>query len=372
MQQVHQSLSEQMRMGDHEIERRKILLELDQSDFDRLESCLHWVEPIIDPMVAQFYTLQTEIPEIALIIGDKDTLANLHNSMCKYVKELFMGEYGRDYVNKRLRIGKIHQRIGVSPKLYLSAVSQLQRVIEDHIEENSDDAKQVIISLRKLFYFDNQLVFDTYISALQGVVESTNTQLEQYASNLEKNIAERTEALVQLSMRDPLTKLFNQRAFYQDLEKAVATSQRSQAHVTVLYIDLNHFKAVNDEFGHLAGDDVLIAFAETCDQVLRKSESAARYGGDEFCIIMQNTKIEHARNLCERLGAKFSELVKHDVTLSIGGASCYPGIERSIDELMHAADIQMYQAKELAHKSSTHQFSFEARLDDEDNVTKLA
>jgi len=371
MQQTQQTLAEQMRIGDHEIERRKALLELTQKDFDRLKECGVWFEPMIEPLVTQFYQLQTEVPEIALIIGDKETLNNLHNSMIRYLGELFGGEYGKDYVNKRLRIGKIHQRIGVSPKLYLSAISQLQQIIEGQIIETSEDSAEIIKSLRKLFYFDNQLVFDTYIASLQSMVETSNNQLEEYASNLEKNVAERTEALVQLSTKDPLTKLFNQRAFYEELEKTMAICRRNDSHLTLLYIDLNKFKQVNDEHGHLAGDDVLLAFAEACNLTLRKSESAARYGGDEFCIIMPNTRIEQANKLCERLSEEFSKLNQHDVSLSIGGASYYPEAEVSVDELMHNADIQMYQAKKVAHQSQKHEFSFLPRQE-ENNVTKLA
>lgn len=371
MQQLQQSLSEQMRIGDHEIERRKFLLELTQADFTLLQKCQRWVENYIQDIVGQFYVQQTAIPEIAVVIGDKETLSNLHNSMVKYVQELFSGNYDKDYVNKRLRIGKVHQRIGVSPKLYLSGISQLQHIIESYILRYAEDPEQTIKSLRKLFYFDNQLVFDTYIAALQTEVESANEQLEAYAANLEKSVSERTEELTQLSMRDPLTKLYNQRAFYEQLEKHVGIANRTESHLSLLYIDLNKFKEVNDTFGHKAGDDVLIAFSEASSQVLRQSETAARYGGDEFCIIMPNTNIENALPLCKRLSEAFSDAIDYDVTLSIGGASIYPDSDIDLEKLLKLADAQMYQAKTKAHKSKQHEFSFEARQN-ENNVTKLA
>jgi diguanylate cyclase (GGDEF)-like protein len=172
-------------------------------------------------------------------------------------------------------------------------------------------------------------------------------------------------------MRDPLTQLYNQRAFYEELEKNVEISNRTETHMTLLYIDLNKFKEVNDQYGHRAGDEVLVAFAKTANQVLRKSETASRYGGDEFCIIMPNTEIEKARHLCERLGERFTELVKHNVTLSIGGASIYPNCGYGFDRLIQLADAQMYQAKKTAHKSGKNESSLEARKDD-GTVTKLA
>lgn len=182
------------------------------------------IEPLISHIVRKFYQLQTAIPEIALIIGDRETLNNLHMSMEQYIRELFIGEYDLHYVEKRLRIGKVHHRIGVSPKLYLSGINQLQLLLEDVIDENSADQgydnKRVKRAIRKLLYFDNQFVFDTYIAALQREVESANTQLEEYAARLEEQVAERTRALVELSIKDPLTNLYNQRAFMSSLNKA--------------------------------------------------------------------------------------------------------------------------------------------------------
>lgn len=371
MQQLHQSLSEQMRIGDHEIERRKFLLDLTQADFSLLKSCQKWIESDINTIVEQFYIQQTAIPEIAVVIGDKETLNNLHNSMVKYIQELFSGNYDKNYVNKRLRIGKIHHRIGVSPKLYLSGISQLQQIIEQYINRHADEPEPTMRALRKLFYFDNQLVFDTYIASLQSEVESANSQLEEYASNLEKNVAERTEELTQLSMRDPLTQLYNQRAFYEELDRSVEIANRTENHVTLLYVDLNKFKEVNDKYGHKAGDEVLVTFATAVNNILRKSETASRYGGDEFCIVMPNTHIENAHHLCSRLANSFAEQCNYGVTLSIGGASIYPDCGFGIEKLIQLADTQMYAAKQLAHKSNTSEFSFEPRKK-ENNVSQLA
>ncbi|WED24205.1 GGDEF domain-containing protein [Vibrio sp. JC009] len=370
MRQVEKTLSEQMRIGEHEIERRKALLQLSSEDFTRLQACQGWIEPYIPAMVKEFYIKQTSIPEIEVVIGDKETLNKLHHSMSGYIHELFSGVYDLAYVDKRLRIGKVHWRIGVSPKFYLSGISQLQQIIERYIIEQSENSADIIASLRKLFYFDNQLVFDTYIAALKNEVDLVNTQLEDYARNLEQNVAERTKELTELSLKDPLTGLYNQRAFYEELERYSSLAKRNSAHMTLLYIDMNKFKETNDTFGHKAGDSVLVAFAEAVRAILRKNEPAARYGGDEFCIIMPNTKIEEALSLCQRLAGKFSKLIGYPVTLSIGGASLYPGSDYNSEELISLADKQMYKAKAESRKSGKHQFSFERR-EDSDNITPL-
>ena len=373
MQQLQQTLSEQMRINDHEIERRKVLLNFIDEDADTLKHCLKWVEPFVDAIVARFYVAQTQLPEISLVIGDKETLSRLHVSMAKYTLELFSGLYDQAYVDKRLRIGKIHHRIGVSPKLYLSGINQLQLLIEEVIAEQAhlynQSSQDITLSLRKLFYFDNQLVFDTYIASLQIEVESANQQLELYAHNLENVVAKRTAELTDLSMKDALTGLYNQRAFYELLEKSFNITERCQQHLTLLYIDINFFKEVNDTHGHKAGDEVLVGFAQSATQIIRKMDFVSRYGGDEFCIVLPNTKIEEAKNLCLRLIELFDKSSEHPVTLSIGGASLYPGSKLSMDKLIIAADNKMYQAKQICHETCQHHFELMPR--DELNVTRM-
>jgi hypothetical protein len=84
------------------------------------------IEPHIDALVDKFYTLQTGITEIALLIGDADTLTRLRAAQRRYILDLFSGLYDLEYVNNRLRIGLVHKRIGVEPKLYLAAINTLK------------------------------------------------------------------------------------------------------------------------------------------------------------------------------------------------------------------------------------------------------
>ncbi len=369
-----QYLSEQLRINEHEIEQRKRLLELFESDFARLRACNEWLEVHLNTIVKEFYIQQVSIPEIAMVIGDQETLNNLHQAMTQYIRDLFSGDYDEVYVNKRLRIGKIHQRIGVGPKLYLSAISRLQQILEQHIYSYSQEADATVMALRKLFHFDNQWIFDTYIGAMQNKVELAYMQLEEYAANLERTVEERTEELKQLSMRDPLTQLYNQRAFYEELDKNINIANRSNHHMCLLYIDLNKFKEVNDNHGHKAGDEVLIAFSTATRKTLRKSETAARLGGDEFCIIMPNTAIEEAHHLCTRLVEEFESSTNYDVGLSIGGASIFPHSDIDSEQLLYLADAQMYQAKRIAHQTGKSEFRFEQSkqlTSDDDNVSKL-
>lgn len=367
MTYLHQTLSEQLRIGEHEIERRKVYMDFTEDDVKALKEASPWVRPLVPSLVEQFYVLQTAIPEISLIIGDRETLGNLHSSMNKYILDLFSGVYDSDYVDTRLRIGKVHQRIGVSPKLYLSGINQLQLLLEDMIDDNAElqgvDERLLKRAVRKLLYFDNQFVFDTYIAALKSEVETVNKQLEAYASRLEMQVAQRTKELTELSLRDPMTNLYNQRAFYDQLEKGGALAQRTDGVFSILYLDVNKFKAVNDNYGHKMGDEVLKAVAKAIDATVRKSETAARYGGDEFCVLLPNTKAENLPAYCQRLFVEFDKIKPLDVTLSVGGAEVSPEKGFDIESLIVRADKQMYRAKKRAHQSGEHELVLETDLD---------
>ena len=117
MLQTEQTLFEQMRITELEIESRKALFSFTGADVKALQSFKPIIEENIDKIVDDFYGLQTSVSEIALLIGDSDTLARLRTAQRRYVLDLFNGVYDLEYVNNRLRIGLVHKRIGVEPKL---------------------------------------------------------------------------------------------------------------------------------------------------------------------------------------------------------------------------------------------------------------
>ena len=112
MRIVEQSLREQMKFSDREIEKRKALFDLTDSDVEALRSCHPIVVDRLEQLIEDFYARQIDDPEIALIIGDSETLSRLKGAMRSYIVELFSGVYDNDYVNSRLRVGKVHWCIG--------------------------------------------------------------------------------------------------------------------------------------------------------------------------------------------------------------------------------------------------------------------
>jgi len=354
------SLAEQLQINDREIAYRKDLLFFTDEDAKYLSNLKSLITDNADEIVNEFYRHQLDNSEISLLIGDAETLDRLRLSMRRYILELFEGFYDSEYVNKRLRIGKVHKRIGVSPKLYVSAVNLMQSVLEKFIAEHPKDKKDCEDcekqrnALRKLLMFDMQLVFDTYISSLVAEVEVARTELEEYAASLESTIAERTEQLREISSRDGLTSLYNQRSCMEHLRRELSVAERQGDALSLVYFDLNSFKKLNDTKGHIEGDRLLEEVAAAMKASVRSVDFGCRYGGDEFCIIMPRTQLDKARSVADRMVKNFDKKTKSNVTFSVGIMQSGPENHLSADELIKTADKLMFKAKAKSKKKSGH------------------
>lgn len=341
------TLIEKMQISDAEISRRMELLNLSRATLSELASHKLLIEDNVDRIVDIFYEKQTRIDEISLLIGDADTLQRLRNAQRKYVIDLFSGNYDSEYVNNRLRIGMVHKRIGVEPKLYLSAVSTLKELIREVLSvniNNEDDLKAALDGLDKLFYFDTTLVFDTYIDSLVGEIEAAKRRTEEYAKSLEEKVAERTKQLEEQTKLDPLTGIYNQRAMLEELRKDLLAAKRRQTKLALVYFDIDRFKDINDTNGHVKGDEVLKYVGQVLLESIREVDMACRYGGDEFCIILQDCGIQQARDICEKIIASFNERYP-DYSLSMGVAETGPKEHIDGSTLIKIADSLMYIAK---------------------------
>lgn len=339
------TLIEQMQISDFEINHRMILLGLDRLALDRLYNYKQLIIENIDSIVDEFYKKQTAIDEISMLIGDADTLTRLSNSQRKYVLDLFSGNYNSDYVNNRLRIGMVHKRIGVEPKLYLSAVYTLKSIIFNTLKNNIDtieELDQVLDTLEKLFYFDTTLVFDTYIDCLVGEIESEKRKTENYAKSLEAIVAERTKQLSEQTRRDPLTNIYNQRAMHDRLTKELSVAKRHNSILSFVYFDIDSFKKINDTQGHIKGDQVLTSIAHMMMSNIRNIDTACRYGGDEFCLILPDCDVKNASIVCQKIIQKFTQKYpNYSLSFGISESDEFP----DETQLIKAADKNMYISK---------------------------
>lgn len=348
MEIVEKSLLEQMQLSDREVSKRMDLFDLTEREVGILRSCKRAVVERLDWAIEQFYDRQLENRDVALIIGDAETLRRLKSAMRGYIVDLFDGSYGPDYVNSRLRVGKIHWRIGVTPQYFLSALRRLYDILcvimDDAADDPADGLKRKD-ALLKILFFDSQLVFDTYINALMGEVEAARNETEEYAESLEELVAQRTRELEQLTRTDSLTDVFNKRAFDEHLRRELAAAQRNRHPLALVYVDINEFKRLNDTFGHQAGDDVLVDVAARLASAVRENDIVCRVGGDEFCVIMPGVDKGDAQTAAHRF---LELLVQHDdkqIGVSVGVADTGPAIFCSGDDLVRQADQNMYRAK---------------------------
>lgn len=182
-------------------------------------------------------------------------------------------------------------------------------------------------------------------------VNSLHRQLNEQKAELEKLNRE----LFALARRDPLTHLSNRLRLHEDLEALNAQAGRyGGARAAMLLCDVDCFKPYNDAYGHLAGDEVLRKVAKVISQSLRKGDSAYRYGGEEFLILLPEQTLESAGAAAERLRRGVEELaLPHEaktppgvVTVSVGLAALSPGEKKSFEELLKEADEALYAAKE--------------------------
>jgi diguanylate cyclase (GGDEF)-like protein len=150
------------------------------------------------------------------------------------------------------------------------------------------------------------------------------------------------------SLTDPLTEVGSRKLLEDKLESECARAKRYQRSFTVAIIDLDNFKAVNDTLGHAAGDNALRQLAKCMKHSQRAADVLARYGGDEFVLLMPETKAKDALVLLERLRTKVQEMrVAENVsmTISCGAAEWLPGTTDSASEVRRRADLALYEAK---------------------------
>jgi len=160
------------------------------------------------------------------------------------------------------------------------------------------------------------------------------------------------DGLCELSLRDPLTGLANRRHFLSVLEREIDGVARSGEPALLLMLDIDHFKGINDNHGHLAGDLVLQAVARSLSRCVRPMDSVARYGGEEFAVVLPNCLVsvgeavaERIRLTIESLTIPISPSLSVRATISIGGAYAPAWVRSTAPLWIERADTLLYQAK---------------------------
>jgi len=189
--------------------------------------------------------------------------------------------------------------------------------------------------------FNSQALFDDegYFSGVEGIFRDVT----------HRNLMEKE--LKRLATTDPLTGIDNRRAFLDHAEHIFKSCQRYQYPMTLMMLDLDFFKKINDQFGHLAGDQVLIGFTAAVKCEMRDIDLFGRLGGEEFCILLQQTNKQEAFQVAERIRLRVQNLQhsgpdaeQFSITVSIGIAN-NEFIDESLGKLLERADDALYYAK---------------------------
>lgn len=235
---------------------------------------------------------------------------------------------------------------------------------EDKVEKIIDEAGEKSIEIMSLFSIQpgDMKPFSQLMQEAKDELEKLNysyeqivlelTQAKRKAEQLATELKQANDSLRELSFRDGLTNLYNHRYFQDFFESEVKKTVKYGQHLALLLLDIDHFKTINDSYGHPAGDNVLIEVGKVLVKLARRCDIVARYGGEEFAIILPETGLSSAKVLAQRLRRGIEQIsIEHEsrqinITVSIGLISteqtAFP-INRN--SLLNGCDQALYNAK---------------------------
>jgi len=203
--------------------------------------------------------------------------------------------------------------------------------------------------LKPLDYKLFQTLLDRITKSLYNMKKN-----KEYEEHLEELVKQKSQELLELVNKDPLTNLYNRRYFNEISSLLFNLSKREKSSLSTLMIDIDHFKAINDTYGHLTGDKVLKNIADNLLSIIRETDVAIRFGGEEFVILLPNTALEGAKSIaqkiCDTIAQEEVEALTDDTciikyTVSIGITICDCENDIDIDNLIQRSDAALYKAK---------------------------
>ena len=331
-------------MDPNAIGSRLRLLELDRAGMDAKGQELHKyvITPNLGEIVDRFYGSLARVEEFSRIVAEPSMVAHLRASQEHYLLGLGINFRTRAYFEERLRIGAVHQRVSVPQSLYQCTYHWLQSLLIGHIPQairDDDAAFQAMIQfILKITALDMSLAVESYCSAR---VYNLNQLLTSER--------DRSDKLSKLAVTDWLTNLHNHSYSRLCLEAALEQAKFEGSALCVIMADLDHFKEINDIYGHLAGDEVLQIAAGRMTSAARAGDEICRYGGEEFLFILQNTDVAEGIEVAERVRGRINGDSVHsgdeeiELTLSLGLAQA--SSNDTVDSLIERADKALYAAK---------------------------
>ena len=208
------------------------------------------------------------------------------------------------------------------------------------------------LNISSLMRSANKVANGDYLSTIKVSSEDELKLLSITMDNMRQQLSAREHKLKELSITDGLTNLKNRKYFDDTLDIEVSKSNRSNTPISLVMLDVDHFKSINDNYGHQVGDKCLIEMSKVLtDLMRRKSDLVARYGGEEFIILLPNTDKEHAKALSELIRISIGQLKVEtektiiNFTASLGITTIIPPAHFNHEKLITIADSALYAAK---------------------------
>ncbi len=325
--------------------RRRIeLLGLHRSDH-RLVGQLHAqvITPAGARIIDDFYDYLLSRPETALFLDGGRKVPQLKVTHADYLDTLGIGFDSAEYFENRLRVGMAHARIGLPLSLYLAAYRLLEDLILDRFSPElfriPEEGMALVRLLGRIIKLDISLAIEIYHqSQIQDLIRSVHS------------LADEKEELSQQIRTDSLTEVSSRRHLEEVLAREIRHARQQARPLSVAIADLDHFKRINDEYGHLIGDQVLREVGHRLGAAVRDGDTVGRYGGEEFLVILPSSSPDVAAQVGERIREKLAgepvSLAGQTIplTISVGVASLLDNDDA--ESLLERADEALYAAKQ--------------------------
>jgi diguanylate cyclase (GGDEF)-like protein len=333
------------RFGLDEVERDKLLrlAELSSDDHALVHSLQRDViAPDAQRIVSEFYLRMQQQPDFQELLATNASRAEtLKSAYRRYLLSFGVGFDSDEYFQERLHIGAVHAMVGVPLSFYLTACRFLEQLIVMRVlaSEGDEAHRRALLGVvLKVMALDTALVSETYHGSHVGALRDSVEALRSRGEKLMRDLS-----------TDSLTRVASRRSVLQVLDGALRTACSERRPVGIILLDIDHFKRINDRYGHITGDTVLQVTAARIRSSLRPADEVGRYGGEEFLIVLPGADEATGRQVASRIrqslsrdlvqanGAAIPVTASQGIAVSDGSEECTTVIER--------ADAALYAAK---------------------------
>ena len=327
-----------------DIDRHMKFLGFSERD-DKIIARIHEViDDRIDTIITDFYDHLNEFPELADFLSSPGIVAHLKHVQRQHLLDLGLRVTWPHYSNNLVDIGSTHEKIGLKQEWYLGAHAKLFELMAHAFFKDGflddEESLETLLTLNRLFALNATVVVESYYQSTKRRLEALLQELSKAQRDLEAS-----------ARIDEMTGVNNRHHLFELLESEITRSLRFEHPFSLLFLDIDRFKKINDQFGHIFGDNVIRSTAQITRELIRPANIVGRYGGEEFAIGLVECDSSNAFRVAERLREKLesTEIAYNDhrttITVSIG-VSELAGANDTLEKMIHRADTALYRAKD--------------------------